>query len=103
MTEYVRFDLNFIEQRVCDVASRLLVIPRNEVRLASRLKEDLRCDSLDEVELIMALVDEFKITFLDDSLTLVGNSVFDRKPFRLSDLAEIVYLQQGTGIPERNG
>jgi hypothetical protein len=51
----------------------------------------------------MALVDEFKITFLDDSLTLVGNSVFDRKPFRLSDLAEIVYLQQGTGISERNG
>lgn len=101
MTKNVRFDLNFIEQRVCDVASRLMVIPRNEVRLASRLKEDLRCDSLDEVELIMALVDEFKFTILDDSLTPVGKSVFDRKPLRLSDLAEIVYVQQGTEMPER--
>lgn len=103
MTKNVRFDLDIIEQRVCDVASRQLDIPRNEVRPESRLIEDLRCDSLDAVELIMALEDEFLVTIPNDSLNPVGKSVFARQPFRISDLAEIVYLQQGTGMPERNG
>jgi acyl carrier protein len=103
MTSNVRLDLDFVEQRVCDVASTQLGIPRNEVRSASRLIEDLQCDSLDLVELIMALEDEFLVTIPHDPVNPVGKSVFARQPFRLSDLAEVVYLHQGTGKPERKG
>ena len=101
MTNDIRLELGVVEQRVCDVASEQLGIPRNEVRPTSRLIEDLQCDSLDLVELIMELEDEFLVTIPNDPTNPVGKSVFTRQPFRLSDLAEIVYLQQGSGKPER--
>ena len=101
MTNDIRLELSVIEQRVCDVASRQLEIPRDEVEPRSRLIDDLQCDSLDLLELIMQLEDEFLVTIPDDPKNPVGKSVFTRHPFRLSDLAEIVYLQQGTGKPKR--
>ncbi len=103
MTNDSRLELGAIEQRVCDIVSEQLCIPRNEVRPASRLIEDLHCDSLDLMELIMELEDEFLVTIPNDLENPVGKSVFTRQPFRLSDLAEIVYLQQGSGKPERTG
>jgi acyl carrier protein len=99
----VRLDLRVIEQRVCDITSEQLGIPRQKVEPSSRLIEDLYCDSLDLVELIMDLEDEFRVTIPNDPANPVGKSVFTRRPFRLSDLAEIVYLHQGTGKPERKG
>jgi formylglycine-generating enzyme required for sulfatase activity len=33
----------------------------------------------------------------------VYKAVFTRQPFRLADLAELVYLVQGTGAPDRKG
>ena len=103
MSDDIRLDLSVVEQRVCDITSDQLGIPRNEVRPTSRLIEDLHCDSLDMVELIMELEDEFLVTIPNDPLNPVGKSVFTRQPFRLSDLAEVVYLQQGSGKPERKG
>lgn len=101
MPNDTRLELSVVEQRVCDVASEQLSIPRDEVLPLSRLIEDLRCDSLDLVELIMEVEDEFLVTILNEPTNPVGKSVFTRQPFRLSDLAEIVYLQQGSGKPER--
>ncbi len=98
-----RLELGIVEQRVCDIASEQLCIPRDEVRPSSRLIEDLRCDSLDLVELIMALEDEFLVTLPNVPTNSFGKSIFTRQPFRLSDLAEIVYIQQGSGKPERMG
>ena len=92
-----------IEQRVCDVTSEQLGIPRADVRLSSRLIEDLGCDSLDLVELLMELEDEFDITIPNEPPNLVYKSVFTRTPFCVSDLAELAYLQQGTGRPQRKG
>lgn len=103
MTNDIRLELGVIEQRVCDVASKLLGIPRKEVRPASRLLEDLKCDSLELVELMMDLEDEFDVTIPKDSDNSLGKSLFTRRPFRLSDFAEIVYLQLGTGKPEQRG
>lgn len=51
----------------------------------------------------MELEDEFHVTIPTEPTNPVGKSVFTRQPFRLSDLAEIVYLQQGSGKPERKG
>ena len=103
MGNEVRLDLRVIEQRVCDITSEQMSIPRHKVEPSSRLIEDLYCDSLDLVELIMELEDEFLVTIPNEPANPVGKTVFTRQPFRLSDLAEIVYLHQGTGKPERKG
>ncbi|WP_437187613.1 acyl carrier protein [Planctomicrobium sp. SH668] len=90
------FQIQILEQRVCDVAARLLSFPREEVVPFSRLIEDLHFDSLSIVELLMVLEEEFSIGFPDPPFDPLYKSVFTRSPFRLSDLAELVYLQQGT-------
>ena len=103
MTSETRLDLAAIEQRVCDIAARQLNFPREAVLPTSRLIEDLHCDSLDLIELIMVVEDEFLVTLPNGNDSPVGKAVFTRHPFRMSDLAEIVYLQQGSGRPERRG
>jgi acyl carrier protein len=91
-----------IEQQVCDVTSRELGIPRQRVSPSSSLTEDLGCDSLDLIELIMTIEKTFSVTLPNNAPNAVYKVVFTRQPFRLSDLAELVYLQQGTGSPERS-
>ena len=92
-----------IEQQVCDVASEQLAIRRSEVSPSSRIIQDLNCDSLDLVDLIMEIEERFNVCIPDKPPNAVYKSVFTRQPFRLSDLAELVYLQRGTGTPERRG
>ncbi len=101
MTASLPLSLAEIEQRVCDITSRQLGIRRQDVSPKSSLVEDLGCDSLDFVELIMTVEEAFAVTLPDDYHNPVFKAVFTRQPFRLSDLAELVYLQQGTGTPAR--
>ena len=103
MQSAMRLNLSEIERRVCDIASDNLSIPRHEVLPSSRLIEDLHCDSLDLIELMMSLEDSFSVAISNDPPNSVYKAVFTRQPFRLSDLAEIVYLQHGTGKPKRGG
>jgi formylglycine-generating enzyme len=98
-----RATLPEIEAIVCDLAADFLSMPRSEVVPSSRLIEDLRCDSLDLIELIMGLEDRFSVSIPNgDSKHFILKSVFTRSPFRLRDLAEVIYLQWGTGTPERS-
>ena len=62
MTNDLHLDLRVVEQRTCKIASEQLGIPLNKVLPTSRLIEDLHCDSLELVELIMELEDEFQVT-----------------------------------------
>ena len=101
MTNDLHLDLRVVEQRTCEITSEQLGIPLNKVLPSSRLIEDLHCDSLELVELIMELEDEFHVTIPNEPSNPVGKSIFTRSPFRMCDLAEIIYLQQGTGKPER--
>lgn len=103
MTGNVRRTLAEIEQRVCDVTSVRLGIPRQRVAPCHSLVEDLGCDSLDLIELVMAIEEEFGVTVPLDAPDPVCKTIFTRQPFRLADLAELVYVQQGTGTPERKG
>ena len=96
-----RLSLAEIEQRVCDVTSQQLGIPRQKISPRSSMMEDLGIDSLDVVELIMSMEEAFAVTLPDDAPSPVYKTVFTRQPFRVSDLAELVYLQQGTGAPAR--
>src|SRR5207244_2180502 len=65
--------------------------------------QDLNVDSLDLVELFMAVEDGFGVSIPDDPPNMAYKSVFTRNPFRLRDFAELVYLQQGCGRLERLG
>lgn len=55
-----------MKDRVIEIISNELSIAKEKITLESRLSEDLGADSLDAVELIMALEDEFNVTVPDD-------------------------------------
>lgn len=91
------------ESRVCDIAANQLGIRRDQVHPRLRLIQDLHCDSLDIVELFMSIEEAFEVTLPEDALDPVYKAVFTRDPFRLADLAELVYLRQCGGGPSRWG
>lgn len=67
-----------IVEKVIDIVSKELDINKDKIKLESRLAEDLGADSLDAVELIMALEDEFDIQITDEvaqSIKTIGDIV----------------------------
>jgi formylglycine-generating enzyme len=102
MTMTTRMTLPEIESGICDLTADFLRMPRSDVVPSSRLIEDLHCDSLDLIELIIGIEDRFSVTIPNgDPTHFAVKSVFTRSPFRLRDFAEIVHLQWGTGTPEQ--
>lgn len=99
----VWLELEQVEKRLCIMTAEQLGLGLDEVEPGSRLVEDLHCDSLDLIELIMETEDEFGITIPDTPKTAVGKLIFTRQPFRIRDLAEFAFLNQGTGAPVRSG
>lgn len=100
MATVARLRLDEIERRVCGLTSKQLSIARDRISINDRIVEDLNCDSLDLVELMMEIEKTFDVTLTDSSENSIFKSVFTRKGFRLADLAELVYLVQGSGAPE---
>lgn len=93
-----------IQEKICDIAAEQLWIPRSKVLASSRLIEDLHCDSLALVELLMEIEDELDVRIPDYyEANAVCKSVFTRPQGRISDLAEVVYLQAGVKKPDRSG
>lgn len=101
MSTEIHLGITEVEQQVCEIAAKQLNVPRSQVVPRSRLIEDLRCDSLELLELLMELEDGLDVTLPDEPPNSVYKSVFTRTPFRIRDLAELVYLQQGSGRPHR--
>ena len=67
-----------MEQKIIALVADKLGKKAEEVKLTSRLVEDLGADSLDVVELIMAFEDEFGISLPDEEIAkmkTVGNVV----------------------------
>lgn len=91
-----------VENRVCDLAAKLRGYSRSKISSATRLIEDLHMDSLELVEFFMSIEDAFDVSFPENDLGGLCKAIFARQPFCLSDLAEAVYVQQGTGKPERS-
>ncbi len=96
-------ELAQVESRLRVLMAEQLGVDLDEVKPESRMIEDLNCDSLDLIELIMETEDEFGITIPDTPTTPVGKLIFARQPFRVRDLAEFAFLNQGTGKPVRGG
>jgi acyl carrier protein len=57
-----------IDSKVIEVVANQLGKDKSVVTQASRLNEDLGADSLDTMELVMALEDEFHVTVPDEVL-----------------------------------
>lgn len=55
-----------LEQRVRQSVATMLGFPLDEVKLESDLSEDLQADSLDLVELVMHIEDEFNLEIEDE-------------------------------------
>lgn len=103
MSVQTHLSLAEIEIRVCDITAKQLGIKREKVSLQSRLFQDLHCDSLELLELMMNLEEAFDVTLPAGDETPFGKSLFVRDPICLSEVAEYVYLQQGTGAPFVSG
>jgi len=55
-----------VEEKVIAIVSQQLDIPKEDIKLESSFVDDLKADSLDVVELVMELEDEFEITIPDE-------------------------------------
>ena len=71
-----------ILETVKSVVAEQLGIDESEITMDSSFNDDLEADSLDIVELMMALEDEFKIEISDDDagkISTIGDVVEDIK------------------------
>ena len=67
-----------ILQKVCSIVSDQLSVEAEEVKSDSNFQNDLGADSLDTVELVMALEEEFDIEIPDEAaegIATVGDAV----------------------------
>ncbi len=67
-----------IEEKVIDIVSEQLSVPKEEVSRQSSFVDDLKADSLDVVEIVMEFEDEFEITIPDDDyekIRTVGDAI----------------------------
>lgn len=103
MTTKPRLRLAEIEQKVLDVIPDRLGIERDEVSLNSRMIEDLGCDSIDFLDLFFVMQNELHLILPEISTDPLYKSVFTRQPFRVADMAELIYLQLEAAKPYNNG
>jgi len=67
-----------IEDKVMDIVSEQLSVPRDEITRESSFVDDLKADSLDVVELVMRFEDTFSVTIPDEDyekIRTVGDAV----------------------------
>lgn len=91
-------DFDQIMPKLFHLVSNCGGVDLDAVRPESRLIQDLNFDSLDVMELFSEIDNEFNISTpkwpTDEP---VAKSIFTRSPLRVSDLAEYIFLYQGTG------
>ena len=70
--------MSAIEPRVIEIVAEELSVEKDEIRRETTFIQDLGADSLDIVELVMALEEEFDINIPDDQaekITTVGEAI----------------------------
>ena len=61
-------DVAEIEQKVCKILAENLSVPEDDVTPESRFQEDLDADSLDLVEAVLALEEEFGVSIPEEEM-----------------------------------
>jgi acyl carrier protein len=67
-----------VRDRVIDLVSEQLGVERDQITLGTSFKHDLNADSLDQVELVMSLEEEFHISVPDheaEQIETVGQAI----------------------------
>jgi acyl carrier protein len=67
-----------VEEKVIEIVSEQLNIPKEDIKLESSFQDDLKADSLDVVELVMEFEDEFEVTIPDEDyekIRTVGDAI----------------------------
>ncbi len=67
-----------IEDKVVQIVSEQMSVDKNEINAATSFANDLNADSLDTVELVMELEDEFDLTIPDEEaekMKTVGEAI----------------------------
>lgn len=70
--------MSSIEQRVVDIVAEQLGVEKEKINRDSNFVNDLGADSLDTVELVMELEEEFEINIPDDAadkIQTVGQAI----------------------------
>ncbi len=70
--------MNNIEEKVKEIIAEQLGVKKEEIRPESSFVDDLGADSLDTVEIVMALEEEFGIEIPDEDaekITTVGEAI----------------------------
>lgn len=62
---------NMIIDKVCELVAEQLGIDKNTISAESNIIEDLGADSLDVIEMLMTLEDEYGITIPDDKISQI--------------------------------
>jgi acyl carrier protein len=63
-----RMDMNELQTKVCTILADNLSVPVDQVTPQSRFQEDLDADSLDLVEAVLALEEEFGVTIPEEEM-----------------------------------
>jgi len=74
----MKLDAKQLEEKVIKIVAEKLNIDEKNVTLASRFQEDLGADSLDIVELLMEIEEEFGVNISDEEserLKTVGDAL----------------------------
>lgn len=61
-----------VEQRIIKIAAETLKLNENDITLESKVVDDLGADSLDQVELMMAIEADFKVDIPDEDATKIS-------------------------------
>jgi acyl carrier protein len=63
-----RMDMAELQKKVCSILAENLSVPEDKVTPDSRFQEDLDADSLDLVEAVLALEEEFGVTIPEEEM-----------------------------------